>query len=443
VDGRRGHPGPWARRLASLALLIGLTTLAVALQPRPGDSVATGQAGASALPAWVELGPGGEALVRAVGTRADCPSLTVGGAPRPMTVRAAPAPPDFPVTVCEAALPTDSAGRIAIAGQPLPAPRAVPRRIVVIGDAGCRLEEGDPIQDCNDARAWPFARVAASAAAWQPDLVLHVGDYVYREEACPPKLAACASSPWGDTWAAWQADLLAPAAPLLRAAPWVFTRGNHEICSRGGNGWFRLLDPRPYPSAGCEAYTNPYAVELGDLQLVLLDSAEANDFTARPEQVAIYRAQFARVAELAGPNTWLVHHRPLWAIGQDPREAGPAGLYRTNPTLQAASDNRLPAGIQLVLSGHIHIWEALTFADGRPPQIVAGNAGTSLDPLLTVSLAGLDVGATTVATGSARHEWGFMTLEQVDTGWLATLRDVDGVALLACTLAARDLACAS
>ncbi len=430
-----------ARRWALPAVLLGLATLAMALRPgAAADETPTGQAAGPAVAAWVQLGPDGEALIRAVSGPAGCPPLAVGSNPRAMTVRVAPTAPAFPVVVCEATLPADAVDGLTIAGQPLPIPRTAPRRIVVIGDTGCRLEEGDPIQDCNDARAWPFARVAVSAAAWQPDLVIHVGDYLYREDACPPKVAACAGSPWGDTWAAWQADLLAPAAPLLRAAPWVFTRGNHELCSRGGDGWFRLLDPRPYATP-CVDYTEPYAVALGDLRLVVLDAANADDFAARPEQVALYRAQLARVGELAGPDTWLVLHRPLWAVGQSPRDPGPAGMFRTNPTLQAASDNRLPAGIQVVLSGHIHLWEALTFADGRPPQMVTGNAGTSLDPALTAALAGVDVGGTTVAAGEARREWGFTAFERADAGWLVTLRDVDGAVLLACTLAGRDLAC--
>jgi hypothetical protein len=425
------------RRLALLPPLIGATLLALALSGQLAqDVLPSGQAPSSLLAAWVELGPDGAAMARAVGS--DCPPLVADGAARPMSARA-PTTAPFALPVCEAPLPATAASAT-VGGVPVPVPRPQPSRIVVIGDAGCRLEEGDPIQDCNDPSAWPFARVAASAAAWQPDLVIHVGDYLYRESPCPPKVAACAGSPWGDNWAAWQADLFRPAAPLLRAAPWVFTRGNHEVCSRGGEGWFRLLDPRPYPAA-CEEYTEPYAVDLGDLRLVVLDSAQANDFTARPDQVEVYRAQFARVAELAGPNTWLVHHRPLWAIGQSSRDLTPAGLFRTNPTLQAASDNRLPAGIQLVLSGHIHIWEALTFADDRPPQLVVGNAGTSLDPALTAALAGQDVGSTTVASGSARHEWGFMTLERAEVGWLASLRDVDGAPMLACEFASRRLSC--
>ena len=237
MNGPRGAVGRRVRQFALCSMLVALTAILFGLGARSEQSAALAdQAAISPSSAWVQLGLGGDTLIRAVNAGAGCPALTVGGVAWPMTVRAAAAPPEFPLNVCEAALPTGAAADLVVGGARLPAPRPRPSRIVVIGDAGCRLEEGDPIQDCSDPRAWPFAQIAASAAAWHPDLVLHVGDYVYREEPCPPKLAECAGSPWGDTWAAWQADLLAPAAPLLRAASWVFTRGNHELCSRGGDG---------------------------------------------------------------------------------------------------------------------------------------------------------------------------------------------------------------
>ena len=44
------------------------------------------------------------------------------------------------------------------------------KRIVVIGDTGCRLK-GSFTQDCNDPVKWPFAVVARLAAARHPDLV--------------------------------------------------------------------------------------------------------------------------------------------------------------------------------------------------------------------------------------------------------------------------------
>ena len=109
---------------------------------------------------------------------------------------------------------------------------------------------------------WPFASVAASAADWDPDLIIHVGDYLYRESPCPADNAGCAGSPYGDTWATWNADFFEPAAPLLDAAPWILVRGNHEDCSREGTGWFRYLDPMPMPRS-CEPYTEPYALTIG------------------------------------------------------------------------------------------------------------------------------------------------------------------------------------
>jgi len=99
---------------------------------------------------------------------------------------------------------------------------------------------------CDDPAAWPFARVAMTAAGFAPDLVIHVGDYHYRETPCADR-AGCANSPHGDTWRAWQADFFDPAEGLLASAPWIMLRGNHEDCLRAGAGWqlLRLLFTMP------------------------------------------------------------------------------------------------------------------------------------------------------------------------------------------------------
>ncbi len=165
-------------------------------------------------------------------------------------------------------------------GKALPLPRPNPQRIVIFGDTGCRLKTGDPTQACNDAKAWPFPKVAAMAAAAHPDLMIHVGDYEYREDACPAGNAGCAGSPFGYGWDAWNADFFQPAAPLFAAAPWIMARGNHEDCSRAGEGWFRFLDPAPMPTA-CADLTGDYVVRLGDFGVVVVDSAKVKD-TRRP-----------------------------------------------------------------------------------------------------------------------------------------------------------------
>ena len=80
----------------------------------------------------------------------------------------------------------------------MPLPKAEPQRIVVLGDSGCRMKKADNAwQACGDAAAWPFETVANAAAEFKPDLVMHVGDYHYRENACPADVAGCKASPWG------------------------------------------------------------------------------------------------------------------------------------------------------------------------------------------------------------------------------------------------------
>ncbi len=49
-------------------------------------------------------------------------------------------------------------------------------------------------------------------------------------------------NPDADAWEAWWLDFFQPAGDLLTAAPWVFARGNHELCSHAGPGWFYFLD---------------------------------------------------------------------------------------------------------------------------------------------------------------------------------------------------------
>src|SRR5580704_13568530 len=192
---------------------------------------------------WVELAADNRLSVRiVVGSGvAACPEVVADGKTIEARQRGAADGP-FPITVCTADVSAGTA-KLTVGGVPVPALPAAINRIVVMGDTGCRVE-GKALQDCNDPKQWPFPVIANRAAAKQPDLVIHVGDYYYRETACPPDHAGCAGTPHGDNWDAWRADFFDPAEKLLTAAPWVMVRGNHEACRRGGKGWLRLLDPR-------------------------------------------------------------------------------------------------------------------------------------------------------------------------------------------------------
>ena len=384
--------------------------------------------------AWVELGPSGAVLARAI-TKADaCPELTVDKVAARMEERAAPSLPDYPVRSCETALPPD-AKRVALAGRRLPLPARRPRRIVVVGDTGCRLKAVDGFQACNDPRAWPFARVAKSIARWRPDVVIQVGDYLYREEPCPEGNGGCRGSPFGQNWPTWDADFFSPAAPALRAAPWLFVRGDHELCSRAGPGWFRFLDPGPMP-ATCQDVTEPYSVDLGRVRMLVLDTALASD--RPPLNPDSYVSQFAALRAMAGSNSWLLAHKPMWGLLPD---SSGASVTVLNPTLQAASGNSLPPGVRLVLTGHIHLAQVLGFAGDRPPQLVAGISGTLLLPQITAPLVGMDVAGERLATATTLARHGFFTFTPRPWGWAATIRDVDGKAMRRCRLRGRSAAC--
>jgi hypothetical protein len=420
-----------------MAVVLG--AVAAGSPPRLVNAGSAATSPTSIQAAWVALGPHGLAIARVVMAGSRCPRINLDTQSFVMQVRAQPARPDFPVLICELILPPGIASAV-VDGLSLPLLKTNPQRLVVLGDTGCRLKDEEGFQACNDSQAWPFERIARSAARWQPDLVIHVGDYLYRESPCPPGNAGCPGSPWGDNWPTWKADFFAPAAELLRAAPWVLARGNHEICNRAGRGWFRFLDPQ-LPSLGCQDYTPPYAVSIGEGQLLMLDSASAPDDTAPAAMVAFYIGLFAALREAPGANGWLVTHRPIWGIGQSDSGKEGASLFQLNATLQAASENRLAPSITLVLAGHLHLFEALRFAGGRPPQLIVGNGGTALDAAITLPFVGTQIAGVTVVQGTAVDRFGFMTLERSDRGWLGTVRDADGHAMANCAITDEQVTC--
>jgi hypothetical protein len=226
------------------------TTSAPAPPGGSADGIASGAASSAAGAAryaYVVLGEEGKAIARVITPATDCPAIVIDGNSVAMEERARPttlplrptiSPPSeskpsaFPVLVCEREIPAGTA-RASIDEVSLPLPKAHPRHVVVLGDTGCRMKSTDGLfQACNDPALWPFAAVADAAAAVAPDLVIHVGDYHYRETACPAGNSGCAGSPWGYGWDAWEADFFAPANSLLAAAPWIVVRGNHESCDR-------------------------------------------------------------------------------------------------------------------------------------------------------------------------------------------------------------------
>ncbi|HEY1612793.1 MAG TPA: metallophosphoesterase [Rhizomicrobium sp.] len=399
----------------------------------PHDVAAETQA---PIAAWVQMAPGQASEARAVISGKACPGATIDGHQAPMRLRAA-AGSLFPHALCAVTLPSHLR-QLAILGHALPIPKVAPERIVILGDTGCRIK-GLVMQACNDPAKWPFPRVAALAAATKPDLIIHVGDYLYRESPCRLALAGCGGSPSGDRWESWKADFFDPAAPLLAAAPFVFVRGNHEECARSGAGWLRLLGPLNFdPVQPCTDHIAPYGVGLGAATLAVVDDAHAPDIAAPGDLINLYRADFAALHLLSPGPIILAMHRPVWGVVS----FGFGIVVGGNRTMMAAQDDAggIPSNVILMLAGHIHTFEAINYAKGAPPQIIAGEGGDLLDQAPR-DLSGRHVGALKIASGLSLPGYGFLVMTRSDPGWAIDVMGLDGKREERCMLRDRRLDC--
>src|SRR5450432_1305357 len=420
--------------------------------------------------AFVVLGEVGVPVVRVITVAPACPAVEVDGVSKPMNVRAPPAtealrptlgtpalskPSAYPVLTCELTL-TTVAGRAVVGGRTLPLPKRSPQRIVVIGDSGCRVKASDnAYQACNDPEAWPFAQVVAAAAATRPDLVIHVGDYLYRETACPPGNAGCAGSPWGYGWDAWDADVFTPAKPLFAAAPWIVVRGNHESCNRAGQGWWRFLDPRPLVlGRDCNDavndsigdFSDPYAIPFAaDAQFIVFDSSKVGVAPLAPADL-MYRIYMAQVglAFVQGAGTAhniFMNHHPILGFAPNPGQT-PTGLYPGIGSLQSVlaplnGDRLFPSNFDALLSGHVHLFEVVSYSTPQPTQLISGNGGAWADVALPRELPKGATPSPGALIGSivSTNQSGFMTIERgADSGWRIEARDRRGRLFTTCAL---------
>ena len=445
-------------------LLLFLIAVCVAAEGQPAKPLPP------VLAAWTELvgdaqptpdpKPTGHTVVRVITSASSCPAATADGHPLALTVRQG-ASAAFPVTTCQGTPPA-SAIHVSVAGMSLAMEPARLQRIIVLGDTGCRLK-GPLVQDCNDVRRWPFPLVAARAAAKHPDLVIHVGDYYYRESPCPAAAPGCSGSPHGDAWPAWDADLFTPVAPLLAAAPWIFVRGNHEQCGRGADGWFRFLDAAPAPQRCEDGITAPaFTIRLDGLTLNVMDSADTDDTTAPDTLVALFNKQFDQLGNATETgHGWILTHRPIWGVdpkvvgkprpGQDAasESEGMAPLlpgfnavdYPVNKSEQVASDGRKLAGTDMILAGHVHLFTTLSFGASRPVQLIVGNGGDNPN----IAVTGPGIRTETIDTLPASifqiQRYGYMMMDRTKDGWSGTIFSVDDAILGTCSFIGRQASC--
>lgn len=386
---------------------------------------------AEVLHHWVQLGPDDEIIVRAISASPDCPMLQIDGQNVAMKKRAM-SKDQFPDLVCEYRAPKLTQ-KIMLEGNPLPTLNSSVQRIAVIGDTGCRIR-GSRVQDCNDPAAWPLNSILSEIESKSPDLVIHVGDYVYRSTECP-EADKCGGSPFGDTYKSWSADWLDPADSLFRHFPFVFLRGNHENCGRGDEGWFRFFEAGPVPS-DCPAVTAPWIASIDGLDLISFDSSAGPAPQSSPDLSNVYGRMARDVFGKTSGEAWLLTHRPLWvnmhAFGE---------LINGDDTQRAAFSRVIPETVNLVLSGHIHAFQAIDLLDG-PVQGISGNGGTQLDPMPTGIATNVEVADSLASIVVSNSDFGFLMLTlETDGSWSMDAIDAEGITRNRCRLTGRTLSC--
>ncbi|NUZ11711.1 metallophosphoesterase [Pseudoalteromonas sp. McH1-7] len=407
-----------------------------------------------------------------------CPSLISNKAVTPMTLRAKrPNPAHFPVTVCEAKLRSNTAYTVTNSAFSLAPVTFDPKKIAVFGDTGCKSSVCK-----NNSAAEPFKSLTAQGAQQRPQLLLHMGDLNYRGTGGAISGdtyaydagdggyggASCGlndtyysqnalNSPRPDTWSNWQADFFFATRQLSTSAPWIFARGNHELCSRAGVGWFYFFGPgAALPDAvdqqQCPAqgdYTQPpksasahiivqnsYTINLKPLSIWVMDSANACDASADNGLTKVYQQQYQRLnvrSELLKTKPmWIMSHRPIWGV------ENPTTKDTLNVMLQTAlkrtKSGQLPDHVKLSLAGHMHIYQSSTFATStaRPPQIVVGNSGVSLSNTNAFSEYDYNLDGEN-AVVNTQGKFGFLSIELGKGGkWQGQFLDENGAAFLTC-----------
>ena len=407
--------------VAALFVAVFSATAALTSSEPKGEAATPSSRKAHETVAWTQFGLGNspDVIARAlIDTTAECPTIDDGSGIHRMHERRDPRSSVFG-RLCEKRITWRSKDleiEIKQGGERLlkQTVRQAPKTMAVIGDTGCRIARYVD-QGCLSDRTWPFGLIVNSAARAAPHLVLHVGDYLYREAACDGSSIDCGGKPFGDREESWRIDFFDPARELLATAPWIFVRGNHEDCQRGGYGWFYYFGDS---TKACEVTHEPAYLRFADVLVLHFDTSHADDEYAykkvnkKWDDIAreIAQTPVLSVGEAgSSPPVLLLTHKPAYALCNEdnapasgtvvagPSASGPAGSRCDGKRKDKVSvanmggPRRIIDAMQvakrrvLVLSGDIHTFQVLdvvpdaSSADEAVTQVIVGNGGSSLD----------------------------------------------------------------
>jgi hypothetical protein len=136
----------------------------------------------------------------------------------------------------------------------------------------------------------------------------------------------------------------------------------------------------------------------------------------------------------------LLTHRPIWALVQG-YDAKPGSTL--NATEQAAIRDLVPAGLEMVLSGHVHDFTSFEFDPPRPAQFIVGEGGDVHETISQPVNPGIVIDGVRIRRAFATPDYGYVVLHRVSQGWTGTVYSLTDEVLARCRLHGRQAACRS
>ncbi len=316
--------------------------------------------------------------------------------------------------------------------------------MAVIGDTGCRLKEkksGDPnYQECQKPEEWRYPDLVKQLLREKMDLVVHTGDYHYREQCSNPTACAVITKSIGFGWNAWWDDFYGPTQELFKKNTFLFVRGNHEACDRAYQGWKPLSNQSLVMNEACVG-TEPFEInQIGDLILINFDNSSFEERGDMPAEARLAWVQQFRDlsirlgADLKHKEVWLLFHKP--ALGFNPRKEDAEPESISDRLLGVISETDLLTKIDYILSGHIHN-QQIVLTKPKFKQFIVGNSGTSLEPFGRVIRS-----AQLISSTESKKNIGYALFNRDGfKKWHIVYKDVEGNPNLSCSLNKQKISC--
>jgi hypothetical protein len=163
----------------------------------------------------------------------------------------------------------------------------------------------------------------------------------------------------------------------------------------------------------------------------MFDSASTSDKDLDPKNIALYSEELAGIHV---EHAWFVLHHPIWGL-KVAATAKPGAAPTESPTEVTTAWEMSPLkGIDLIVSGHTHLFELLSFDHGRPTQLVAGDGGTEMALPLPAEIDGMKLRGATLLSGQHLQEFGYTALTKTTHGWQLALTSTAGQVIQSATL---------